>query len=59
MAGESTAQGIVGDRPRIQCDRGKILKLHAAGLSFANIASKLGLTKSTVCRIVGGRCLVD
>jgi hypothetical protein len=49
------ARGRIGGRPRVQCDRGKILKLHATGLSFANIASKLGLTKSTGCRIAAGR----
>jgi DNA invertase Pin-like site-specific DNA recombinase len=46
------ARGRVGGRPRIQCDRGKILRLHAAGHSLGKIAQKLNLTKTTVHRIV-------
>src|ERR1035441_10605571 len=46
------AEGRVGGRPRIQCNPHKILKLRAAGHSLGGIASKLGLTKTTVHRIL-------
>jgi DNA invertase Pin-like site-specific DNA recombinase len=46
------ARGRVGGRPRIQCDRGKVIKLRATGLSLGNIAKKLHLTKTTVHRII-------
>jgi DNA invertase Pin-like site-specific DNA recombinase len=48
----SRAQGRIGGRPRIQCDSRKVLKLRAAGHSLGTIASKLGLTKTTVYRII-------
>ncbi len=46
------AQGRVGGRPRLQCDRGKVMKLHAAGNSLGSIAKQLRLTKTTVYRII-------
>jgi DNA invertase Pin-like site-specific DNA recombinase len=46
------ARGRIGGRPRIQCDRGKILKLHAAGKSFGEIAGKMKISKTTAHRIV-------
>ena len=46
------SQGRVGGRPRIQCDRSKVMKLRAVGLSLNEIAKKLNLTKTTVHRIV-------
>ena len=48
------AQGRVGGRPRIACDRDRILKLHAAGKSLGAVAKQLGMTKTTVHRIVKG-----
>jgi DNA invertase Pin-like site-specific DNA recombinase len=46
------AQGRTGGRPRLQCDRRKVLKLHAAKLSLGQIAKQLRLTKTTVYRII-------
>jgi DNA invertase Pin-like site-specific DNA recombinase len=46
------ARGRVGGRPRLQCDRRKVMKLHAAGNSLGSIAKQLRLTKTTVYRIV-------
>lgn len=48
------AQGRVGGRPRVDCDRERILQLRASGLSLARIASTLGLTKTTVYRVTAG-----
>jgi DNA invertase Pin-like site-specific DNA recombinase len=48
------AQGRIGGRPRIECDRDRILKLHAAGKSLGAVAKQLGMTKTTVHRIVKG-----
>jgi DNA invertase Pin-like site-specific DNA recombinase len=46
------ARGRVGGRPRLQCDRRKVMKLHAAGNSLGSIAKQLRLTKTTVYRII-------
>ena len=46
------AQGRVGGRPRVICDRTRILKLRQVGKSLAQIASELKLAKTTVHRIV-------
>ena len=46
------AEGRVGGRPRVQCNPHKVLRLRAAGHSLGTIASKLGLTKTTVHRIL-------
>jgi DNA invertase Pin-like site-specific DNA recombinase len=46
------AQGRVGGRPRVQCDRNKVMKLHAAGNSLGMIAKRLNLTKTTIYRII-------
>lgn len=46
------ARGRVGGRPRIECDRGRILGLHSAGKSLGEIAKQLGMSKTTVHRIV-------
>jgi DNA invertase Pin-like site-specific DNA recombinase len=46
------AQGRVGGRPRVQFDRSKVMKLHAAGISLGAIAKELNLTKTTIYRIV-------
>ena len=50
------AQGRVGGRPRIECDRNKVLKLRAAGKSLGEISRELGISKTTVHRIVEGSC---
>jgi DNA invertase Pin-like site-specific DNA recombinase len=47
------AQGRVGGRPRAECDRSKVLKLHAAGKSLAAIAKEVGISKTSIHRIVG------
>jgi DNA invertase Pin-like site-specific DNA recombinase len=44
--------GRVGGRPRVKCDRAKVLKLHGAGKSLAAISRELGISKTTVHRIV-------
>jgi len=44
--------GRVGGRPRVKCDRAKVLKLHAAGRSLAAIAKEVGISKTSVHRIV-------
>jgi DNA invertase Pin-like site-specific DNA recombinase len=46
------AQGRVGGRPRLECDRNKVLKLHAAGKSLAAIAKELGVSKTSIHRII-------
>jgi DNA invertase Pin-like site-specific DNA recombinase len=46
------AQGRVGGRPRVICDRTKILMLRQAGKSLGRIAAELKLAKTTVHRIV-------
>jgi DNA invertase Pin-like site-specific DNA recombinase len=51
---KARACGRVGGRPRITCDRSKVLKLHAAGKSLSTIGSELGLSKTTVHRILTG-----
>jgi DNA invertase Pin-like site-specific DNA recombinase len=48
------AQGRVGGRPRIACDRSKVLTLQAAGKSLNTIGRELGLSKTTVHRILMG-----
>src|ERR1035438_4232693 len=40
-------QGRVGGRPRVPCDRIKVLNLHAGGCSLGEIAKSLKLTKTT------------
>lgn len=51
------AQGRVGGRPRVECDRNKVLKLRAAGKSLGEISRELGISKTTTHRIVKGSCL--
>ena len=46
------AQGRVGGRPRVECDRSKVLKLHASGMSLAAISKELSVSKTSVHRIV-------
>jgi DNA invertase Pin-like site-specific DNA recombinase len=49
---KSRALGRVGGRPPVECDRSKVLKLHAAGQSLATIAKELGVSKTSIHRIV-------
>jgi DNA invertase Pin-like site-specific DNA recombinase len=46
------AKGRVGGRPKVVCDRQKVMTLHRDGLSLGRIAGELGLSKTTVARIV-------
>ncbi len=46
------AQGRVGGRPKVVCDRKQVLALREAGKSLGDIASKLRISKTTVSRIV-------
>jgi DNA invertase Pin-like site-specific DNA recombinase len=46
------SKGRVAGRPRVICDREKVLALHRSGQSLGTIANDLKLTKTTVHRIV-------
>jgi len=46
------AKGSIVGRPRVICDRHKVLALHQAGQSLGTIATSLRLSKTTVHRIV-------
>jgi DNA invertase Pin-like site-specific DNA recombinase len=46
------ALGRVGGRPRVDCDRNRILKLHSGGHSLGEISRLLRLSKTTVHRLV-------
>ena len=48
------ASGRIGGRPRITCDRDKVLKLHAAGKSLSKIAKELGVSRTTAHRVIKG-----
>jgi len=48
------AQGQVGGRPRILCDRNKVLRMHAEGQSLNGIGRAIGLSKTSVHRILAG-----
>jgi len=45
-------QGRVGGRPRVIADRNKVRELRDAGVSLAQIAEQMGLSKTTVARMV-------
>jgi DNA invertase Pin-like site-specific DNA recombinase len=45
-------QGRVGGRPRIVCDRDKLTEMRRSGLSLGQIAAQMGLSKTTVARMV-------
>jgi DNA invertase Pin-like site-specific DNA recombinase len=45
-------QGRVGGRPRIVCDRDKLAEMRRSGLSLGQIAAQMGLSKTTVARMV-------
>lgn len=49
---KARALGRVGGRPRLTCDKNKVLKLHGAGKSLAVISRELGISKTSVHRIV-------
>src|SRR6202453_1847706 len=48
------AQGRVGGRPKVICDRHKVLLLREAGRSLGQISAELRLSKTSVSRIVSG-----
>jgi DNA invertase Pin-like site-specific DNA recombinase len=48
------AQGRVGGRPRMLCDRNEVLKMHAEGHSLSGIGRSIGLSKTSVHRILAG-----
>lgn len=45
-------QGRVGGRPRIVCNREKVAELRRSGLSLGQIAAQMGLSKTSVARMV-------
>jgi len=51
------AHGRIGGRPRVICDHKKVLTLREAGKSFGQISSELGLSKTTVSRLVSATTL--
>ena len=54
LAGLAKARrhGRIGGRPKVVCDRGKVERLRAAGLSLTEIAAKVGASKSSVHRMI-------
>jgi DNA invertase Pin-like site-specific DNA recombinase len=44
--------GRIGGRPRVVCDRGKVERLAKAGKSLAEIADAVGVSKSSVHRLL-------
>jgi DNA invertase Pin-like site-specific DNA recombinase len=56
LAGLATArsQGRVGGRPRVTCDQQRLLNLRKSGKSLAAIAGELGLSKTSVSRMLAG-----
>lgn len=46
------AKGRIAGRPRVICDRERVLALHRSGQSLGTIANDLKLAKTTVYRIV-------
>jgi DNA invertase Pin-like site-specific DNA recombinase len=45
-------QGRIGGRPRKECDRDRLSELRRSGFSLAQIAAEMGLSKTTVARMV-------
>jgi len=52
-------EGRVGGRPKVVFDRAKVERLHQAGKTLQEIATKVGVSKSSVHRIVQGLNAVD
>jgi DNA invertase Pin-like site-specific DNA recombinase len=46
------AHGRIGGRPGVVCDRRKVLVLREAGKSLGQISAEVGLSKTTVSRLV-------
>lgn len=46
------AQGRIGGRPRVVCDRKRVLEMRQIGKSLGQISTELNLAKTTVSRIV-------
>jgi len=46
------AKGRVGGRPRVVCDRERVIVLHRGGSSLGKIAAELKLSKTSVSRMV-------
>ena len=44
--------GRVGGRPKVVCDRLKVQRLHQAGKSLGDIAAAVGVSKSSVHRLL-------
>ena len=53
------AKGRVGGRPKVICDREKVVALRQAGKSLGDIASTLKLSKTTVARIAASASPVE
>jgi DNA invertase Pin-like site-specific DNA recombinase len=51
---ERRTQGRIGVRPRVVCDRVKVQRFQKSGMSLTQIAAKVGVSKSSVHRIVAG-----
>lgn len=45
-------QGRIGGRPKVVCDRSKVERLRKAGKSLTDIAAEVGVSKSSVHRMV-------
>ncbi len=45
-------QGRIGGRPRKECDRDRLADLRRSGMSLGQIAAQVGLSKTTVARMV-------
>jgi DNA invertase Pin-like site-specific DNA recombinase len=54
LAGLARARrhGRVGGRPRVVCDRSKIERLHEEGKTLVEIADRVGISKSSVHRLL-------
>ncbi|HKD85414.1 MAG TPA: recombinase family protein [Terriglobales bacterium] len=46
------SKGRIGGRPRVSCDRERISELRRSGLSLGQIAAQMGISKTTVARMV-------
>ena len=48
----SRAAGRIGGRPKVICDRSKVIEMHKDGVSLGQIAKQMSVSKSTVANIV-------